>query len=78
MDLLFLFRRVSYYQYQIKKKKKYNARYNVEKKGKTVCKQLFSIIIILHKISKQKKLKQKQIYLLSLKFLFHIADHYIM
>lgn len=58
------------------KKKKYNARYNVEKKGKTVCKQLFSIIIILHKISKQKK--QKQIYLLSLKFLFHIADHYIM
>lgn len=51
MDLLFLFRRVSYYQYQIKKK--YNARYNVEKKGKTVCKQLFSTIIILHKISKQ-------------------------
>lgn len=56
-------------------KKKYNARYNVEKKGNTVCKQLFSIIIILHKISKQKKPKTTN---LSLKFLFHIADHYIM
>lgn len=44
-------------------KKKYNARYYVEKKGKTVCKQLFSTIIILHKISKQKTLKQKRIYL---------------
>lgn len=58
-------------------KKKYNARYYVEKKGKTVCKQLFSTIIILHKISKQKKLKQKRIYLLFF-FKFHIADHYIM
>lgn len=53
---------------KIKKKKR---------KVKLFCKQLFSIIIILHNIGKQKKLKQKLIYLLSLKFLFHIGDHYI-